>query len=280
MPIEGLQQYLHLVVNTGNVLNVNKKAGQKPSEELVDCLKATLATPAIEAAAKGAPSSANVTRSGDDLREKVAEHERASVKIGAKLFLNTNSTENLKNAIDTLLSVLGVEYLDNLILAYHPEGRTTNGTAVNGNSGEDDDTKEGVMDWSGGHSDAIQDLKALWKEMEEYAKSKKICQLGIADLDVNSLKELYNGAEFHPSIAQINISTCCVVPPPLQEFCQQNDIQLLTHSDPEEILSKETLKTDLDVENFAPKWTIRFQVHVKCRGVLAAKGYVIGASRE
>lgn len=34
MPIEGLQQYLHLVINTGNVLNVNKKAGQKPSEEV------------------------------------------------------------------------------------------------------------------------------------------------------------------------------------------------------------------------------------------------------
>uniref|UniRef100_A0A1L8E369 GCS light chain n=1 Tax=Nyssomyia neivai TaxID=330878 RepID=A0A1L8E369_9DIPT len=276
MPIEGLQQYLHLVINTGNVLNVNKKAGQKPSEELVDCLKATFATPAIDAA-KGAPQSGVITRSGDDLREKVGEHERASVKIGAKLFLNTNSKDNLKSAIDTLLDVLGVEYLDNLILAFHPEGRTTNGATTNGSDAEE--TKEGVMDWSGGHSNAIHDLKVLWKEMEHYANNKKICQLGIADLDVNSLKELHSTSEFHPSIAQINISTCCVVPPPLQEFCQQNDIQLLTHSDPEEILSKEILCTELDVDGFAPKWTIRFQVHVKCRGVLAAKGYVIGANK-
>lgn len=36
-----------------------------------------------------------------------------------------------------------------------------------------------------------------------------------------------------PNIIQINLATCCVVPPALQEFTKQNDIQLLTHSDPD-----------------------------------------------
>ncbi|GAB0087021.1 Glutamate--cysteine ligase regulatory subunit [Sergentomyia squamirostris] len=276
MSLENLQQYLHVVINTGNVLSVNKKAGQKPSEELVDCLKATLDAGAIDATVGSAKSTAAVSRSNDDLREKVTEHERANVKIGAKLFLNTKSPENLKSAIETLFEVLGVTCLDNLILAYHPEGRVaTNGVAVNG--GDVEEVKE--MDWTGGQSGAIGDLKALWKEMEQYALDKKIFQLGIADLDVNSLKELYNASEFHPSIAQINISTCCVVPPPLQEFCHQHDIQLLTHSDPEEILTRDILSSELNVKNFSPMWTMRFQVHVKCRGVLAAKGYVVGASK-
>lgn len=35
-----------------------------------------------------------------------------------------------------------------------------------------------------------------------------------------------------PNIVQINLATCCVVPPALQEFTKENDIQLLTHSDP------------------------------------------------
>lgn len=35
-----------------------------------------------------------------------------------------------------------------------------------------------------------------------------------------------------PNIVQINLTACCVVPPALQEFTKQNDIQLLTHSDP------------------------------------------------
>lgn len=34
MPLENLQQYLDIVINTGNVLSVNKKAGQKTSEEV------------------------------------------------------------------------------------------------------------------------------------------------------------------------------------------------------------------------------------------------------
>lgn len=151
--------------------NIVKIAGRFFSQ-LVDCLKATLDAASIDVAKAGI-TSVKVTRSSDDLKEKVTEHERANVKIGAKLFLNTSSTGNLKSAIETLFEVLGVECLDNLILAYHPQGRTTtNGVAVNG--GDSDEAKESVMDWTGGHSDAIQDLKALWKEMEQYAIEKKV----------------------------------------------------------------------------------------------------------
>ncbi|KAJ8870391.1 hypothetical protein PR048_029412 [Dryococelus australis] len=35
-----------------------------------------------------------------------------------------------------------------------------------------------------------------------------------------------------PSIIQINLATCCVVPPALQEFTKDHNVQLLTHSDP------------------------------------------------
>lgn len=35
-----------------------------------------------------------------------------------------------------------------------------------------------------------------------------------------------------PNIVQINLAMCCVVPPALQTFTKENDIQLLTHSDP------------------------------------------------
>jgi hypothetical protein len=35
-----------------------------------------------------------------------------------------------------------------------------------------------------------------------------------------------------PCIVQINLATCCVVPPDLQEYAKLNDILLLTHNDP------------------------------------------------
>ena len=35
-----------------------------------------------------------------------------------------------------------------------------------------------------------------------------------------------------PSINQVNLDSCCVMPPELVEFAKECDIQLLTHSDP------------------------------------------------
>lgn len=38
--------------------------------------------------------------------------------------------------------------------------------------------------------------------------------------------------QIKPNIVQISLATCCVVPPALQTFTKENDVQLLTHSDP------------------------------------------------
>lgn len=215
------------------------------SFQLLDCLKLTLSDPLVN------KKTAQLIRNNDDLTAKITEHERANIKIGAKVFINRPCTKNLESAIDGLLNVLGVDSLDNLILAYHPSKtieRTTNGNINgrlhNGNRAEDEPSvasiyassvpKERSIEW-GGHSikTALNDLKKLWNVLENYSEQKKIAQLGIADLDTDSLIDLYTTSTVKPTITQINLSACCVVPPSLQEFCNKNDIQLLTHSDPE-----------------------------------------------
>lgn len=184
-------------------------------------------------------------RNNDDLQAKMTEHKRDDIKIGVKVFLNTESIDYLRLSIDTLLKTLEVDHLDNLILAYHPKSSSSSTTiTTNGhshmNGGGDLHSpningigKEGVIEWGDGSTNALNSLKKLWKTLEQYADEKKICQLGIADLDTESLKELYDGSVVKPTIAQINLSACCVVPPSMQEFCNKNFIQLLTHSDPE-----------------------------------------------
>lgn len=202
--------------------------------KLFDCLKLTLADPVVN------PKTGQINRNNDDLLTKVTEDERNNLKIGAKVFINRPCTVNLEAAIDSLLNVLQVECLDNLILAYHPAktaytNGTSNGRIPNGSDGTTNLStsvpKEGVLEW--GNASALHDLKKLWRTLENYAEQKKISQLGIADLDTESLTELYTTCAVKPTIAQINLSACCVVPPSLQEFCAKNDIQLLTHSDPE-----------------------------------------------
>lgn len=176
-----------------------------------------------------------ISRNNDDLLAKVTEYERNDIKIGAKVFLNNPNPNLLREAIDSLLQVLQIDCLDNLILAYHPLGTTnekTNGSEKsnghhNGSLPKDspltlDDTKT-----------SVDDLKTLWQILETYADDKRICQLGIADLDTDTLIDLYVSCRVKPVISQINLSVCCVVPPSMQEFCAKNEIQLLTHSDSE-----------------------------------------------
>lgn len=206
---------------------------------MLDCLRTTFAEQVISEQQQNgddAPAARVLARTASQVQVVEEGSERSQVKIGAKIFLNQYSTENLRWALDQLYRVLNVDHLDNLILAYHPtsdaqvangseNAATTNGGAENGS--------EAVQEWASGHATAQADLIALWRVLEEYAQEKKICQLGIADLDVSTLRELFDTATVRPTIAQINLQACCVVPPPLQEFCNANDIQLLTHSDPE-----------------------------------------------
>lgn len=103
----------------------------------------------------------------DDLNEKISEHERRNVKVGAKIFINNNSEANLEDAIDNILKVLQIDYLDNLILAFHPNCHK-DATLRNG------DVKEGVLDWGGGDCNALSDLQKLWKVLERYSLEKKV----------------------------------------------------------------------------------------------------------
>lgn len=273
-----------IIISTGNILNVNKKAGQKTHEELFDCLNLTVSDPVIDAKA------GTISRNNDDLAAKVSEFERSDIKIGAKVFLNHANPNLLHEAIESLLQLLQIKHLDNLILAYHPldvsNAKATNGTdktngLQNGSLASSLPKEQSLLTW-GDSKTSIDELKKLWHVLETYADDGRICQLGIADLDTDSLIELYTSCRIKPIISQINLSACCVVPPSMQEFCSKNEIQLLTHSDSEVITSKESFN-ELDnelLQPFTPMWTSRYQVHIRCRGVLTARGFLIGSSRD
>lgn len=74
--------------------------------------------------------------------------------------------------------------------------------------------------------------KNIWLTLEELVLNGKATQIGVADLEESTFRSIYQWAKIKPSIIQINLATCCVVPPTLQTFCKENVVQLLTHSDP------------------------------------------------
>lgn len=117
---------------------------------------------------------------------------------------------------------------------------------------------------------------ALWKAMENVVDQEQAYSLGISDIETPAFVELHNSARIKPEAIQINLESCCVVPPELVTFTRENNIQLLTHNDPQNILPTEALKNIVSSITEV-LWTVRYQTLLRCRGIIKNKGYVICA---
>lgn len=239
------------IVNTGNILSINditKNPGQNPAEELAEVVKITLS----EYQNNGySPhnSEYNISRKGDDLASKMSEHELADLKIGIKLFLTIDRVGFLHESIEKAFAALNVDSVHNIIISFKSDNR----------------------------DELLEKLQTIWKVLEEYVKNKKVQQIGIADIEENTFQTIYEWSEVKPSIIQINLASCCVVPPTLQTYCKDHEILLLTHSDPTDILPLDVIE-NIFAKKLNLNWAVRYLVHIKCRGVLTSKGYLLSLS--
>lgn len=285
------RNYQNVVISTGNIIN-NELGQRKSNEELYDGLKITLHNdPKSESVVVEIDKlHGRVLCATQELNSKLTENGRNEISIGAKIFLNKNSTECINQAVEALLNILNVTHVDNVVLAYHPNvsavaSATTVATTATSASvkspcseGNDSSVNDAANSWSARNgAQGIAELKLLYKALEQYADKQQIKQLGIADLDAPALAELYQSAKVAPTIAQVNLAACCVVPAELQEFCRDHELVLNTHSDPELLLPEEQFSGL--APGYSIDWSLRYQVHVRCRGVLTAKGYIVGASQ-
>ncbi|XP_052744513.1 glutamate--cysteine ligase regulatory subunit [Bicyclus anynana] len=241
----------------------------------------------------------NITRPHDDVHNKMAEEERKNLKIGVKIFINEDSTSALTECLENVFAALRTEHIENVILSYNPDivhrddirddnnqknnfNKASPISVNNSNIARMSSTEvEADNEADARKCEAIlPGIKTLWAVLEDYVKNGRVQQLGVADVGGGCLRKLHAWALVKPTIAQINLASCCVVPPSLHAFCKANDVQLLTHADPPDLLSVAAAKTLLDAGIGCNNldWCARYQVHIKCRGVLALKGYVCKAT--
>lgn len=130
-----------------------------------------------------------------------------------------------------------------------------------------------------------------WRSLEKLQAEGLVQKLGIAEFGVARLSKFLEQTKTKPSVNQINVRDCCVVPKPLILYAKQHQVELLTHNDCTNILPRGTLRQILgpkeggsgvlagesNVEGLkgdvVPQWVVKYTAVVKDRGVVENKGY-------
>ena len=192
------------------------------------------------------------------LAKKINPETRDRVKVLVKFFAYNESCTLFTSALSYFMSALNITFIDSLTISPPP-------TCAKG---------------------SIEGMKAIWSCAVSNVRQNKIKELGVSDLNFEQLKDLYEWAEeTKPTTNQINQDACCVIPPEMNEFATMNEIRLLTHNDPRDILPSDKLSKMLSDANIhhADKWrclwVLRYSANQIANGVIDAKGYMVFLTR-
>ncbi|KAF2686716.1 hypothetical protein K458DRAFT_202002 [Lentithecium fluviatile CBS 122367] len=223
---------------------------------------------------------------------------RESYDITVKLFYLPNIPADrrcvqTREAIDLVLKELGMTSIDLLIVSFP-------GISFDADDEESDleesppasNSDDQSQDTDGAPED-IDTMITTWRTLEKLHAEGLVSKLGISEFGCARLAKFLPQTKVKPSVDQINVRDCCVVPKPLILYAKQQQIELLTHNDCTNVLPRGTLREILgsgekgvgvlagegqngaerlkgDVE---PQWVVKYTAVVKDRGVVESKGY-------
>ena len=221
----------------------------------------------------------------NDFAQTGLAEERSQYDITVKLFFlpNTSASERCKHtreAVNLVLRELHMESIDLLIVSFP------------GVSFDADDEEEEDEDSRSGESEDLDAMIQTWRAMEHLYSEGIALQIGLAEFGNERLEKFLPRTKVKPSVNQINVRDCCVVPKSLIMYAKSENIELLTHNDCTNILPRGTVRELLgsgdngigiladpgerseglrgEVE---PQWVVKYTAVVRDRGVIEYKGY-------
>lgn len=223
--------------------------------------------------------------------------DRQAYDITVKLFYMANIApakrcQHTRDAMEFVLKELKVQSIDLLIVSF--PGITFDAD----DESEEDEASDGqsTSAKSGQHAEDMESIIQTWRTLKTLHDTGVIAKLGVSEFGTQRLSKMIQAAGIRPSVDQINVRDCCVVPKPLIMFARQEGIELLTHNDCTNILPSGTLRELLgpgkmgsgvlaaagpDSEpqteglrgEVEPQWVVKYTAVVKDRGVVENKGY-------
>ena len=224
---------------------------------------------------------------------------RESYDITVKLFYLPNIPADrrcvqTREAIDLVLKELGTTSIALLIVSF--PGISFDADDEESDVDESPTASNPELDQSQDTDGAPEDIDTMittWRTLEKLHAEGLVSNLGISEFGCTRLEKFLPLTKVKPSVDQINVRDCCVVPNPLILYAKQQQIQLLTHNDCTNVLPRGTLREilgsggkgvgvlagegDADVERLKgdvePQWVVKYTAVVKDRGVVENKGY-------
>lgn len=294
---------MKLILSTSNLMTsgghsvIRQPSTEKSNVELINSLRSNFLT-AQQLSSAGTTTTPRYrawTRETEDglyipaidfAQHGLAE-ERAQYDITVKLFYlpgipASRRCAHTREAIDLVLKELHVDSIDLLIVSFP-------GILFDA---EDDSEEEVESDTGSEEPDDFDSMIRTWRVLEDLQEKGMISQLGVAEFGSERLARFLPHTKVKPSVDQINLKDCCVVPKSLILYAKQENIQLLTHNDCMDILPIGTTRELLgpgekgagilastpgaedgiqgDIE---PQWVVKYTAVVKDRGVVENKGY-------
>jgi len=196
---------------------------------------------------------------------KLAE-EREEYDVTVKLFYlpgasTTARPAHTAEAVRLVCEELGASNLDLLIISFPS-------ISFDADDSDPSDPAE-VAEWV-----------EAYRTLESLHDAGTITRLGISEFDTTRLSQFLPLTRIKPSVNQINVRDCCVVPKPLIIYAKQEGIELLTHNECTDILPAKTLRGVveefgiLDDRNLVPQWVVKYTAIIRSRGVIENKGYM------
>ncbi|KXG46578.1 uncharacterized protein PGRI_054340 [Penicillium griseofulvum] len=302
---------MKLILSSSNIMQAGRQSvirqplTQKSNVELINSLRSNfLASQQIET------SQTNGTTNGQtvshpswtlqtedslyipaiDFSHPGLSEERDQYDITVKLFYLpgipvSRRCAHTREAIDLVLKELHIKSIDLLIVSF---------PGILFDADDDSEEEDNEMN---GEPDDFDSMVQTWQVLESLHEQGVIAQLGVAEFGSERLARFLPHTKVKPSVDQINLKDCCVVPKHLILYAKQEQIQLLTHNDCHDILPVGTTRELLgpaeksgagilasspeandgiqgDIE---PQWVVKYTAVVKDRGVVENKGYFASA---
>ncbi|KAK9325819.1 hypothetical protein V1517DRAFT_149358 [Lipomyces orientalis] len=209
--------------------------------------------------------------------------KKAQVEITVKLFFPPSSTVSARAKIIeralTQFKATAPEHvrISQLVLSF-PEITFSDDDDDGGEDLDDDESS------TLGSSISEQDLLDIWTVAVQTADWYDVQSVGVSEFSTARLEALIKFSKRKglalPSINQINIRDCCVLPPSLTTLAKENKVKLLAHNDAFNILPEESVRetvallTGDDLTVAKNKWS--WEWLLKITGVVANRGIVCG----